>query len=72
MEEMSEFAGNLKAELLTARNEFYAGHLAERDYLNRIEVIRRRAESGRTRKPQHVLIFESATEAMDSLSGGRR
>lgn len=67
MEGMSEFAGNLKAELLTARNEFYSGHLTERDYLSRIEVIRRRAESGRTQKPQCVLIFESATEAVQSL-----
>lgn len=72
MEDMSEFAGHLKAELLNNLDLFKRGRITEAEALHRLEIIRRRGESGKLHKPQHVLIFDSATEAMDSLSGVRR
>jgi len=45
MEEIQEFAGHLKAELLAAREEYNHGRMAKNEYLRRIEIIRKRRES---------------------------
>lgn len=46
MEEISEFAGNLKAALLCVREDLRTSAITEEQALQRIKVIRRRARSG--------------------------
>jgi len=46
LEELSEFAGNLQAELLNVREDLRLGHITKEKALRRIRAIRRRARSG--------------------------
>jgi hypothetical protein len=46
MEEMQEFAGHLKAQLLNVREDLRTGQIEAGDALRKIRAIQRRARSG--------------------------
>lgn len=67
MEEMQEFAGHLKAELMEARHLLNHGQMSSEEFLRRVNVLRKRREAVSQRPAHHTATIFSAQPQMPLL-----